>query len=443
MPLNHTTNSYIKIAPIYQTGNPDNTLKPIYKQMPSMPKVAIIGAGPGGLTLARILQQNGIPSTIFESDLSRFTRNQGGTLDLHTKGGQLALQEAGLLDIFKSHARPEGEATRLVKFDGSVLWDDNEMAEEGATHDRGRPEIDRIVLRDMLLDSIKAGAVLWGRKLQEVKEGSGKGKWDLLFADGTTEKGFDLIVGADGAWSKVRPLLTDAKPFYSGISTVELWCLDVEEKNPWLNAYVGKGSCFMLDEGRILICQRQGDGSIRAYAGLRKPESWLEDEGISTMTPEAVRSKLVNEYFADCGEDLKRVIRECTRELVARRLYMLPVGLKWESHPGVTLIGDAAHLMTPFAGVGVNVAMVDALDLAKALIVQKESFFAKVFSDSRNISVAIQQYETEMFERGRENAQNTYDNLLHHFSAGGGEARAAKLRKHMEMKAAAKVEKTA
>jgi 2-polyprenyl-6-methoxyphenol hydroxylase-like FAD-dependent oxidoreductase len=405
-----------------------------------MPKVAIIGAGPGGLTLARLLQQNQIPCTIYESEVGREVRNQGGTLDLHAKGGQLALKEAGLLEEFKKHSRPEGECVKILKYDGTVLWDENEMGSGNrAAEDSDRPEIDRSLLRDLLLDSLNPGTIQWNKKLLHVDATvKPKEKHNLHFTDGTIVENIDLVVGADGAWSKVRPLLTNDQPFYPGITIVELWALNVDEKNSWLSKFVGSGSCFMFDEGRVIICQRNGEnnGSVRVYAGLRKPETWADECGINWSDSNATEI-LVNEYFSDCGQDLKRALLECRDELVIRKTWMLPVGVTWNSRPGITLIGDAAHLMTPFAGVGVNLAMADALELAKALIARKDSFVAKVFCDSHNIQVAIQQYETSMFERGKQNAEKTWNNLQGHFSAHGAEERAARLKGHYEKRKAA------
>jgi 2-polyprenyl-6-methoxyphenol hydroxylase-like FAD-dependent oxidoreductase len=383
----------------------------------STPKIAIIGGGAGGLTLAAILQKNFIPFTIFELDASPNERNQGGTLDLHPQGGQLALREAGLWDAFVKHARPESDVMKVVKNDGRVLWDGNgpdaRVVSKEEKFDR-RPEIDREKLKEVLLGGVRAENMKWGKKLKEVVEVA-EGKFDLHFADGQVVKSFDLVVGADGAWSKVRNLLTDEKPFYSGISAIELWAMNADENHTWISEFVGKGSMFSFGEGRAIQSQRLGNGTIRTYASLRQPETFLKDCGIDWTQPNAARKEYVERYFSDCGTDLKRLILESNDELIPRSLYMLPVGFKWETKKAVTLLGDSAHLMTPFAGVGVNAAMCDALDLAKGIVSFVEG------RERKGLDVVVKDYEEEMFVRGKKFAERTMKGLKGHFSEHGCE----------------------
>lgn len=401
----------------------------------SSQRIAIIGAGPGGLTLARLLQRNNIPCIIFELDASSTSRDQGGIIDLHPRAGQLALKEAGLLDEFNAHSLPEAEASKIVKADGNIAYNDNgeQMA---AIHAGERPEIDRNVLRNILINSVAPESIKWGHKLLSVVK-TVEGKYNLHFQHGV-EGGFDLVVGADGAWSKVRPLLTSVIPYYSSITIVELQAHNVSTSKPWLAEYAGTGSLFMFDEGRGIVCQRNAHAdSVRVYAGVRQPEAWAKDCGINWSKKDEARKELTERYFGDCGQDLKRALLEASDTLVTRPLYMLPVGLKWESQPGLTLLGDAAHLMTPFAGVGVNVALADALDLAQALIKRKDSL------NTETLAEAVKEYEATMFVRGKDNMEKTYKGLLHHFSATGVEERVARLEErdrkiaaHMAAKAA-------
>ena len=266
-------------------------------------------------------------------------------MDLHPRAGQRALKECGLFEEFQKHARPEAEAMKLVKFDGTVLWDENVMGNIRPAEMSDRPEIDRVALRDILLDGLASETVKWGKKVQIVVEDKKKkNKYTIHFDNGTVAEGVDLVIGADGAWSKVRPLLTEEKPYYSGVSVVELWALDVDRKNPWLSEYVGAGSCFMFDEGRALQCQRNGNGSIRAYASVRQPEDWVQKCGIDWTNGKLARETLIQQYFGDCDESLKRIIRQSEDELIPRPMWMLPVGHEWDHRPGVTLLGDAAHL---------------------------------------------------------------------------------------------------
>lgn len=415
-------------------------------------KLAIIGSGLGGLTLAAILHAHSIHFTVFESDASAQSRNQGGTLDLHPQSGQAALKKSGLWKAFTERSRPESDVMKVVRNDGTVLWDGNgadkrDVPEGPEGKFEGRPEIDRGVLKEILLEGLGGGeaSVKFGKKLAEVvpsqeevggEEGS---KWDLRFADSSVETGFDLVVGADGAWSKVRPVLTEEKPQFSGIICLELWALDVQARHPWMPGYVGMGSCFSFGEDRAIQIQRIGDGSIRTYACLRKPEKFWQESGIDWSKPKAAREEYVKKFFADCGEDLKRMVLESDDEMILRTLYQLPVGFRWDPKPGVTLLGDAAHLMTPFGGVGVNAAMADALELGRAIVafVSSANDDSLIHSDvlgytggadGKSLKDVVKEYEENLFPRGEKFAAKTMQNVMKHFSATGSDDLAGRLR---------------
>lgn len=376
------------------------------------PKIAIVGAGPAGLLLARLLHLSSIPVTIFEGEKSPHVRSQGGTLDLHPRSGQLALKEAGLLEDFKQHARYEGEDFILCDKTGKQHIQIKDT-------DRGRPEIDRVVLRKMLLKSLPEATIQWGKRVKKAKVGS------ITFEDGTAESGFDLIVGADGAWSKIRPLLTYIPPFYAGISGFDIRLADAK-KHPEIDAMVGNGSLFAFGESdrRVLLTQRNGDGSVRTYAMGPQPESWIKDMAFNSGKNEDVRAALAKE-FADWSPELTRIIQDFDVErgdsITPRSLHMLPVGLSWPSQPGVTVIGDAAHLMTPFAGEGVNMALADGLSLAQEIIKSRD-----------DLVKAVQQYEKEMFLRSTRMTQKTWEGLMSRFAPGAIQQFKDKVRRQLK-----------
>jgi len=217
----------------------------------------------------------------------------------------------------------------------------------------------------------------------------------------------------------VRRVLTDQQPFYSGVTGLDLWATEVDTRHQWLSEFVGAGSCFMFDEGRAIQCQRNGNNSIRVYASVRQPENWLETCGIDWSSPEEGKKTYLDQYFADCAPELKRAVLDANDHFVLRKMWMLPVGVHWNSSSGVTLVGDAAHLMTPFAGVGVNLAMVDSLALSKVVV--------GCGGDAEKLPAAIKAYEEEMFIRGEHFAQRTARGLKNHFSANGCEEMAQRL----------------
>ncbi|WP_410606169.1 FAD-dependent oxidoreductase [Amycolatopsis sp. lyj-109] len=344
--------------------------------------IAIVGAGLSGLVCARILQRNGIPVTVYEADITPDSRQQGGSLDIHEDTGQVALEQAGLYEEFRARTHVGGEDIRLLDKTGRVHVDRREPAGGG-----GRPEIDRTELRQLLVESLRPGTIVWGRKVVAARPG--EAGHALEFADGSVVHA-DLVVGADGAWSKIRSLLTPVKPAYTGITIVELRLTDAMAKHPEALALTGRGSFFMLSDNRYI--GGHGGNTIAVGCGLRVPENWVADSGIDWRDPESVRAGLLREY-PGWAPALTGLIRECDDDAIRPRpIHALPTGLTWERVPGVTLVGDAAHLMSPFAGEGANIALIDGADLAREIL------------DGSDVETAITRYEKTMFPRGAKSA---------------------------------------
>src|SRR5450830_517746 len=302
------------------------------------PRIAIIGGGPGGLTLARILHQQGIQANVYERESDRLARSQGGTLDLHEDSGLLALRAAGLAEEFLRIARYEDQGSKLYAQDATLLFDDDGIA----TGDR--PEVDRAALRSMLLDALPPEAIHWGHILTGLKQ-QADGRWNLEFETGTAGS-FDLVVGADGTWSQVRPLLSPYRPQYSGISFLEFGIDDADHAHPQLAKLVGAGKMGVEADGKGIIVQRNGNAHLRGYAMFRVPLGWIPQR-FDLAVPAAVRTGLLREYagFADVFLDLFRASND---QFAVRPLFALPVGHCWQSRKGLTLLGDAAHVMSPF-----------------------------------------------------------------------------------------------
>ncbi|MFB8119130.1 FAD-dependent oxidoreductase [Streptomyces sp. NPDC056465] len=336
--------------------------------------IAIVGAGLGGLTLARVLHVHGVEAVVYEREASRDARAQGGMLDIHT--GQQALREAGLTDRFHEIARGEGQDMRLLEPDGTLLLQEDTPDDAPLA----RPEVDRSDLRDLLLDSLPDAMVRWGHACTSADRGL------LHFADGGSAP-YDLLVGADGAHSRVRTLLTAARPVHTGHNVVELGIPDADRTHPDLAAMVGRGNYWVLGGGISLAAQRNGDGRVRiGLSFYNTAEDWFATSGIPFHDPAAARTRLI-ELLPGWDSRITALIAACDDAVVPRPITTLPAGLTWPSVPGVTLVGDAAHLMPP-VGEGANMALLDGALLALALAAHPDDFLA-----------AVTEYEREMFER--------------------------------------------
>jgi 2-polyprenyl-6-methoxyphenol hydroxylase-like FAD-dependent oxidoreductase len=343
-------------------------------------RIAIAGAGLGGLACARVLQLHGLDVTVFEQEPSAGARPQGGTLDMHADTGQAALRTAGLHERFRELARPEGQQMRALDAHTAAVVHD-EIPAEG---DEARPEIDRGQLRGILLDSLSPGTVRWGRPVAEV---TAAGR--LTFADGVTED-YDLVVGADGAWSRVRRALTGVSAEYSGVTFVEFGLDDADRRHPDLAAMTGQGTMMARAGGQALFAQRNSNGHIRCYAIFYAPEEPRSAD---------VRASLLERY-AGWHPDLLRFLTDHDGGFTHRPLHVLPVPHAWTHTPRLTLLGDAAHLMPPL-GVGANLALLDGTELGTAL------------ATAPSLGEAVREYEAGMLPRSIETAKACAERLGH------------------------------
>ncbi|UKY54232.1 FAD-dependent oxidoreductase [Streptomyces inhibens] len=356
--------------------------------MSTTPRIAIIGAGPGGLVCARVLQKHGVPVTVFERESDLNSRSQGGTLDIHEDTGQVALRAAGLFDRFHELSRPEGQQWRLYDRHATLIRHD--QADES---DLSRPEIDRGQLRTLLLDSLTPGTVRWGhcaRAVTPLPHGAAR----LHHHDRTVED-FDLVIGADGAWSRVRPALSDAQPSYAGVTMVEVHFNDVDHRHPGIARLVGGGTMSAKAGRRSLVLQRNSNGHVRGYIIFRGPQDW--HAGLDLDDTASVRARLLAQYQG-WDESLLDILRDNEGGFINRPMFVLPVPHMWQRVPGITLLGDAAHLMPP-VGVGANLSLLDGAELARSVI------------GHPTIDQALDAYESVMLPRALDNAKTAQEML--------------------------------
>jgi 2-polyprenyl-6-methoxyphenol hydroxylase-like FAD-dependent oxidoreductase len=348
-------------------------------------QVAIVGGGPGGLTLARLLQKKGVMVKVYERDADQYFRQQGATLDLHYESGLKALREAGLMEEFKKHYRPGAERVTITDNNAIAHYSESDHAPlRDLDNEHARPEIDRGPLRDLLINSLDDGTIVWNSKFSSLKE-NGNG-WNLIFENGDTSYA-DLVIATDGANTKIRKYITNIGRIYSGSTIVEGNIYNAATNAPDLWKLTSGGKIFAHWNGKTIVLSAKGEGSLSFYTITKETEDWVKMPGIDFTNKEEVFSWF-KQRFSDWSEDWHEIFSTDESYFVHRPQYYFPINQSWTALPNLTILGDAAH-QTPPAGDGVNQAMLDALELYEAFCI--ENF--------NTIQDAIASYEKQMLKR--------------------------------------------
>ena len=371
--------------------------------------IAIVGGGPGGLTLARLLQLKGAKVKVYERDFNKYARVQGSPLDLHEESGLAALRQADLLDEFKNNYRSGADKKIIANEKGEILFSDHaDKPLENFGSAYFRPEIDRGPLRNLLLESLLPETVVWNCHFISM-EAQSEG-WLMHFKNGTTAYA-DLVIAADGANSKIRPYLTDMAAFYTGITMVEINIHAASKATPQFHSMLDGGKMMAFGNSQGILMGSKANDDLGFYLSVKTPLKSFDNKAFDYADKVELLTWFKKEYsgWSDMWCDL---IGNAEMPIIPRPIYCMPLDQSWQTLPNLTMLGDAAHVMPPFAGEGVNMAMLDALELSENLTSIK----------FKNLHEAISEYEKAMRERASMAAKESLQNgeLMHSENALNG-----------------------
>lgn len=359
--------------------------------------IAIVGGGPGGLTLAKLLQLKGANVKVYERDLNKDARVQGSPLDLHEESGLAAIRKADLLVAFKENFLPGADKKLIVNERAEVFFSDHDTKSDENFGDKYfRPEIDRGSLRKILLESLQPETLVWDShfiSMEVQNEG-----WLLHFKKGSSAYA-DMVIAADGANSRIRPYITDTKAFYSGITMIEGTIYNSQEAAPHIHALNNGGKIMAFGNKKNVLLGQKGNGDLGFYTSFKADENWAATNGLD-YTDKTQLLTWFKKKYSEWSSIWYELFENAATPFIPRPIYCMPLNQTWEALPNLTMLGDAAHVMPPFAGEGANMAMLDALELSESLT-----------SDRYNtLQDAISFYEINMCERAAIATQESLEN---------------------------------
>src|SRR5262249_4748124 len=153
---------------------------------------------------------------------------------------------------------------------------------------------------------------------------------------------------------------------YTGVTAIEGNVYDSATATPGVHGLLKDGKIFAFGNSNSLITSSKGDGSLSFYVSFRTDESWVHNCGIDFNDTRQVAAWFKKD-FPEWSSIWYELFQQAKAPFIARPIYCMPLDQTWKPSGNLTMLGDAAHLMPPFAGEGVNMAMLDALELSECL----------------------------------------------------------------------------